>query len=220
MKRFLFILLPFVTICSTLQSCKDENLHPAGILVQWLPSEHNALFPSGCRIDSGDMEYDGLTYNLGSCDAVIYSSNSVTPHSSPESVYLSCRIEDGDSVFDIQIHDILAFVNGPEGKGYEETYIYFRGGFLALLRTSDGYYDNSIATTAEVYRDGVKYSVSSVDVSGYWINNREFRSYYAKFDTSWEEITKNLEYECDITIELEVEGKPLTLNITHISPLK
>lgn len=219
MKRFLFVLLSFVILGSAFQSCKDEEntLTPAWILVQWAPSEYNVLFPSGCRIDEGEIEYDGLISNLGSCDAVIYSYESVT-HMYPANMDLMCRISEGESVFDIKIHDALAYVDGPIGEGYEETYVYFRGGFLATLGSYIG--DDFVpATIAEVYHDGVEYPVYSIKVSGYWINNREFRTKYDGLPR-FEEITKHLEYtDCDINIELNVEGKPLILHITHISPL-
>ena len=217
MKRYLFLLFAFASLAFVFASCekKEPKLTPVGALYQWIPSEGNVLFPSGCRIDEGEIEYNGLTYNLGSCDAILYSSKS--EYASPYSVDIDfkCKL---DSAFDVNVHDALVHVDGPRGEGYEETYIYIRGGFAAFLATSDEYCDYAPATTAKVYSDGVEYSVSSVEVYGVWCNNRELREKYHGGST--EDITKHLEYtDCNINIELNVEGTPLILHITHISPL-
>lgn len=218
MKRYLFVLLSVAYICCILPSCekKDKELTPAGILIEWVPADGNVLFADGCRVDEYSVTYDGESIVFDDCDVILYTRNDLN-----EYLFLAdleCKIShDSTEVLDIIMHDTWVDLLGPDGKGYFETFIYFRGGFWAFLTSHSGG-NGMAATTPEFRYNGVEYPVSSFIVSGVWHNNREWR---CKSDgSSWEYITKKLEYtDCDVTIELEVDGKPLILNITHISPL-
>lgn len=218
MKRYFLLLSVFIGFGCIFQSCKDEpELNAVSILLEWGPDEGIILFPEGCRADEYSITYDGEPVSFDGCDAILYTQCSEYPQ--PFSVDLEFKIIDNETdVLDVFLHDTWVVVSGPQGHGYAETFIYYRGGFRASLSAHPGA-DYIPPTIPELHYNGVEYPVSSFRVAGAWRNNREWK---AKLDDSvWIEITKNLEYtDCNIIIELEVEGKPLTLNITHISPLK
>lgn len=217
MKRYL-LLLSFCIIlgCAVVSCKKEQELNPCGMLVEWGPGEANVLFPDGCRADEYSITYDGEPIAFDGCDAILYTKNS--EHSQPYSVDLEFKISDNAvDMLDVILYDAWVSVSGPQGQGYVETFVYFRGGFWASLSAHFG--DDYVPPTIpELHYNGVEYPVSSFRIAGAWHNNREWRCKYGSLD--WKEITKNLEYtDCNIIIELEVDGKPLTLNITHISPL-
>ena len=219
MRRYLLLLLLSASLCCVFQSCEngnDDDKDKVYVLVRWGVGD-NVVFPEGCHIDAGYLEFGDDIFDLSQYDAIFYGYN-------PRLVALDlrCTINNlsGFTIADICLSNVGGTVLGPDGEGYANSYIYFRGGFSLFLSYLDVSMDAKYYNTSVIVNyNGVECRSECVNIEGHIVNNREYRA-KDSISLKYEDITKHIEYtDCNIIIKLEVEGKPLTLNITHISPL-